>query len=233
MKAAVVVFPGSNCDRDVKVALARSMGSEPIMVWHGNVDFPRVDLIVLPGGFSYGDYLRAGAMAAHAPVMREVVRRAEQGVALLGICNGFQILTETGLLPGVLMRNAGLKFLGKDVWVRIEATDTAFTAGYATGQVVRIPIAHNEGNYFADVETLERLEGDGLVAMRYCASDRGADQGIQPQRVGTQHRRTVQSTTDRAGHDAPSRTPRRRGAWGTDGRALFDGVVAGLTGSAR
>ena len=233
MKAAVVVFPGSNCDRDVKVALARSMGSEPIMVWHGNVDFPRVDLIVLPGGFSYGDYLRAGAMAAHAPVMREVVRRAEQGVALLGICNGFQILTETGLLPGVLMRNAGLKFLGKDVWVRIEATDTAFTAGYATGQVVRIPIAHNEGNYFADVETLERLEGDGLVAMRYCASDGAPTKASNPNG----------SARNIAGLFNQQRTvlgmmphPERladEALGGTDGRALFDGVVAALTGSAR
>ena len=168
MNAAVIVFPGSNCDRDVKVALAQSMGRDPLMVWHGDADFPKVDLIVLPGGFSYGDYLRSGAMAARSPVMREVVARARKGVPVLGICNGFQVLTETELLPGVLMRNAGLKFICRDVWLKVENAKSAFTGGYAPNQVVRFPVAHHDGNYFADAETLKKIEGEGRVAFRYC-----------------------------------------------------------------
>ena len=168
MNAAVIVFPGSNCDRDVKVALANSMGREPLMVWHRDSDFAKVDLIVLPGGFSYGDYLRSGAMAARSPVMREVIRRANQGVHVLGICNGFQVLTETGLLPGALMRNAGLKFICRDVYLKVETSDSAFTGGYAKGQVVRFPVAHHDGSYFADAETLKRIEGEGRIALRYC-----------------------------------------------------------------
>jgi phosphoribosylformylglycinamidine synthase len=169
MNAAVIVFPGSNCDRDVEVALHASMGRPPLRVWHRDVDFPKVDLIVVPGGFSYGDYLRSGAMAAHSPIMREVVRRARTGTPTLGICNGFQILTEAELLPGVLMRNVGLKFICRDVWLRVETSESVFTAGYRAGAVVRFPIAHNEGNYFADTETLDRLEQDGRVAFRYCS----------------------------------------------------------------
>ncbi len=168
MNAAVIVFPGSNCDRDVQVALAQSMGREPAMVWHRESDFPKVDLIVLPGGFSYGDYLRSGAMAARSPVMREVIRRAGRGVPVLGICNGFQVLTEAGLLPGALMRNAGLKFICRDVWLKVETADNVFTGGYAKGAVVRFPVAHADGNYFADHETLKRVEGEGRVAFRYC-----------------------------------------------------------------
>lgn len=168
MNAAVIVFPGSNCDRDVKVALARSMGREPLMVWHRDADFSKVDLIVLPGGFSYGDYLRSGAMAARSPVMREVVARANRGVPVLGICNGFQILTETGLLPGALMRNAGLKFICRDVYLKVETSDNAFTGGYAKGQIVRFPVAHHDGNYFTDAETMKRIEGEGRIALRYC-----------------------------------------------------------------
>ncbi|MBM3580593.1 MAG: phosphoribosylformylglycinamidine synthase subunit PurQ [Alphaproteobacteria bacterium] len=172
MRAAVIVFPGSNCDRDVQVALAQSMGREPAMVWHRETELPRVDLIVLPGGFSYGDYLRSGAMAARSPVMREVIARAEKGVPVLGICNGFQVLTETGLLPGALMRNAGLKFICRDVWLKVETADSVFTGGYARDQVIRIPVAHADGNYFADAETLKRLEAEGRIAFRYC-DDRG------------------------------------------------------------
>jgi phosphoribosylformylglycinamidine synthase len=169
MNAAVIVFPGSNCDRDVEVALEASIGRPPLRVWHRDADFPKVDLIVVPGGFSYGDYLRSGAMAAQSPVMREVVRRARAGTPTLGICNGFQILTEAGLLPGVLMRNVGLKFICRDVWLRVETADSVFTAGYRKGAVVRFPIAHNEGNYFADKATLDRLEQEGRVAFRYCS----------------------------------------------------------------
>jgi phosphoribosylformylglycinamidine synthase I len=168
MKAAVIVFPGSNCDRDAAVALEAATGKPPAMVWHGDAELPKADLIVLPGGFSYGDYLRSGAMAAHSPVMREVVKRAHAGTPVLGICNGFQVLTEARLLPGVLMRNTSLKFICKDVHLRVERADTLFTSGYAKGQVVRFPIAHKDGSYFADDETLQRLEDEGRVAFRYC-----------------------------------------------------------------
>ncbi len=168
MKASVIVFPGSNCDRDAAVALEAATGQAPAMVWHGDSEIPASDLIVLPGGFSYGDYLRSGAMAAHSPVMREVVTRARAGTPVLGICNGFQVLTEAGLLPGVLMRNATLKFICRDVLLRVERNDTLFTRRYGRGEVVRFPIAHKDGSYFADEATLDRLEGEGLVAFRYC-----------------------------------------------------------------
>jgi phosphoribosylformylglycinamidine synthase subunit PurQ / glutaminase len=168
MKASVIVFPGSNCDRDAAVALEAATGRVPAMVWHGDSELPASDLIVLPGGFSYGDYLRSGAMAAHSPVMREVVARARKGTPVLGICNGFQVLTEAGLLPGVLMRNATLKFICRDVYLRVERDDTAYSRRYVKGEVVRFPIAHKDGSYFADEATLDRLEGEGRVAFRYC-----------------------------------------------------------------
>ncbi|ODR97102.1 phosphoribosylformylglycinamidine synthase [Methyloceanibacter superfactus] len=164
MKASVIVFPGSNCDRDAAVALEAALGKAPTMVWHGDAELPQSDLIVLPGGFSYGDYLRSGAMAAHSPVMREVVARAKAGTPVLGICNGFQVLTESGLLPGVLMRNASLRFICKDVMLKVERNDTLFARHYAEGEVVRIPIAHKDGAYFADEDTLDRLEGENRVA---------------------------------------------------------------------
>ena len=168
MKASVIVFPGSNCDRDAAVALEAATGRPPAMVWHGDSVLPKSDLIVLPGGFSYGDYLRSGAMAAHSPVMREVAERARAGTPVLGICNGFQVLTEAGLLPGVLMRNSTLKFVCKDVHLRVERNDSIYTRHYQPGAVVRFPIAHKDGSYFADDETLVRLEGEGRVAFRYC-----------------------------------------------------------------
>jgi phosphoribosylformylglycinamidine synthase len=168
MKSAVIVFPGSNCDRDIQVALARITGTAPVMVWHRETDLPQVDLIAVPGGFSYGDYLRSGAMAAHSPAMTEVRKRAAAGVAVLGVCNGFQILTEAGLLPGVLMRNASLRFICRDVYLRVEDSRAPFTTHYHAGQVIRIPIAHADGNFFADAETLKRIEGGGQVAFRYC-----------------------------------------------------------------
>jgi phosphoribosylformylglycinamidine synthase I len=168
MKASVIVFPGSNCDRDAAVALQAATGRAPAMVWHGDAELPNSDLIVLPGGFSYGDYLRSGAMAAHSPVMREVVKRAKAGTPVLGICNGFQVLTEAGLLPGVLMRNATLRFICKDVHLRVERSDSIYTHHYAQGEAVRFPIAHKDGSYFADEDTLDRLEGENLVAFRYC-----------------------------------------------------------------
>ena len=168
MKSAVIVFPGSNCDRDMQVALFRITETEPIMVWHRDTEMPDVDLIAVPGGFSYGDYLRSGAIAANSPIMHEVKTRAGKGVLVLGVCNGFQVLTETSLLPGALMRNAGLKYVCKDVFLKVEEDDTPFTKAYDKGQVIRIPIAHHDGNYYADDDTLNRLEGEGRIAFRYC-----------------------------------------------------------------
>jgi phosphoribosylformylglycinamidine synthase subunit PurQ / glutaminase len=167
VKAAVIVFPGSNCDRDVAVALRDAIGRPPLMIWHRESVLPKLDLIVVPGGFSYGDYLRCGAMAAHSPIMREVTEQAKKGLLVLGICNGFQVLVETGLLPGALMRNASLKFVCKDVDLKVENAKSPFTKGYKVGQTIRIPIAHGEGNYFADGETIKRLEGENRVAFRY------------------------------------------------------------------
>ena len=180
MKASVIVFPGSNCDRDAAVALEAATGRAPAMVWHGDSEIPASDLIVLPGGFSYGDYLRSGAMAAHSPVMREVIKRAKDGASVLGICNGFQVLTEAGLLPGVLMRNATLKFICKDVHLKVERTDTPYTRQYRKGEVVRFPIAHKDGCYFADKNTLDRLEGEGRVAFRYCDETGAVSEAANP-----------------------------------------------------
>ncbi len=171
MKAALIQFPGSNRERDMVLALEAALGAPPVMVWHADRDLPKVDLIVLPGGFSHGDYLRAGAMAARSPVIEALKRKALEGVLVLGVCNGFQILTEAGLLPGALMRNRGLNFICKDVHLKAERTDTAFARNFDDGQVLRVPVAHHDGNYFADKETLTMLEGEGRVAFRYCAPD--------------------------------------------------------------
>jgi phosphoribosylformylglycinamidine synthase subunit PurQ / glutaminase len=167
MNASVIVFPGSNCDRDVKVALEKVTGAPVSLVWHGDAAVPASDLIVLPGGFAYGDYLRTGAMAAHSPIMRDVVAKAKAGTPVLGICNGFQVLCEAGLLPGVLMRNASLRFVCRDVHLRVEQTDTPFTSSYDKDEVIRIPVAHGEGNYFADPATLDALEAEDRVVFRY------------------------------------------------------------------
>jgi len=167
MKAAVVVFPGSNRDQDMIAALTKIGGAAPALVWHKETSVPDVDLIVLPGGFSYGDYLRSGAIAARAPVMAAVRQAAARGVKVLGVCNGFQILTEAGLLPGVLMRNASLRFVCREVKLAVANAGTAFTRGYREGQLIRCPVAHADGNYFADPETLARIEGNGQVAFRY------------------------------------------------------------------
>jgi len=171
MKAAVVVFPGSNREHDIVDAIERSSGSKPVLAWHGDADLPKVDLIVLPGGFSYGDYLRTGAMAAHSPIMREVKARADKGVPVLGVCNGFQILCESDLLPGILLRNIGLNFICKNVDLKVESSDTLFTRRYKAGEVLSVPVAHGEGNYFADPNTLDTLEGEGRVAFRYCTAE--------------------------------------------------------------
>jgi phosphoribosylformylglycinamidine synthase len=167
MKAAVVTFPGSNRDHDMLVALEKVTGQRPASVWYTETELPPLDLVVLPGGFSYGDYLRSGAIAARAPVMRAVADHAARGGLVLGVCNGFQILCEAGLLPGVLMRNAGLKFICRDVHLRVETTDTPFTRRYASRQVIRTPVAHGDGNYRCDDETLARLKGENRVAFHY------------------------------------------------------------------
>jgi phosphoribosylformylglycinamidine synthase I len=167
MKAAVVVFPGLNRDRDMIAALTKIGGVAPAIVWHQDAELPKVDLIVIPGGFSYGDYLRAGAIAARSPLMQTIRERAEQGVKVLGVCNGFQILTEAQLLPGVLMRNASLKFVCREIKLSVTNAGTEFTRGYTEGQVIRCPVAHHDGNYFADTETLAAVEGNGQVAFRY------------------------------------------------------------------
>lgn len=174
MKACVIVFPASNCDRDMKVALEASIGSSVDMVWHRDTQLEGYDLVAVPGGFSYGDYLRCGAMAARSPIMAEVVKHAERGGHVLGVCNGFQVLCEAGLLPGVLMRNAHLKFICKDVELKVERADTAFTGGYTAGDVITYPVAHHDGNYFTDAETLARIEGEGQVAFRYVKNPNGS-----------------------------------------------------------
>ncbi len=171
MKAAVVVFPGSNREHDIVDAIERSSGQKAQLVWHSERDLPKVDLIVLPGGFSYGDYLRTGAIAAHSPIMSEVKKRAGQGVPVLGVCNGFQILCESGLLPGVLLTNASLKFICRNVGLKVEHSDSLFTRRYNAGDVLSVPVAHGMGNYFADPKTLDTLEGEGRVAFRYCTAE--------------------------------------------------------------
>ena len=180
MRAAVIVFPGSNCDRDVFVTLQKTPGVEPFMVWHKQADFEKADLMVLPGGFSFGDYLRCGAMAARSPVMKEVVKRARAGVPTIGICNGFQVLCESGLLPGVLMRNANLQFVCRDVHLRVENSQTVFTSRYEGGQVIRIPVAHHDGNYVIDGDGMKRLEERGQIAFRYVSPAGAVEPGANP-----------------------------------------------------
>ena len=180
MRSAVIVFPGSNRERDAIAALAQISGRAPETVWHRDTSLPNVDLIVIPGGFSYGDYLRTGAIAAHSPIMAEVKRAAARGVHVLGICNGFQILTEAGLLPGVLLRNAALKFVCRDVGLKVETSNSAFTRAYNAGQVLRVPVAHGDGNYVADDDTVKRLEDEDRIAFRYAAVNGEASERVNP-----------------------------------------------------
>ncbi|MDB5715256.1 MAG: purQ [Sphingomonadales bacterium] len=220
MKSAVIVFPGSNCDRDLATALRDITGETPAMVWHGDSTLPDgLDLIAVPGGFSYGDYLRSGAMAARSPVMRAVVDAAGQGRAVLGVCNGFQVLTEAGLLPGALMRNAGIRFVCRDVMLTVANAQTAFTSGYTADERITVPVAHHDGNYFADDETLDRLEGEGRVALRYAEPVNGSA-------------RDIAGIVNDAGNvlgmmPHPERVV--EGAHGgTDGRRMFEGLMAAL-----
>jgi phosphoribosylformylglycinamidine synthase subunit PurQ / glutaminase len=220
VKSAVIVFPGSNCDRDIAVALRDVTGSAPDMIWHRDTALPEgIDLVAVPGGFSYGDYLRSGAMAARSPVMRAVGEAAERGVAVLGICNGFQILTEAGLLPGALMRNAGIRFVGRDVPLSIENSQSLFTSHYAAGERVTFPVAHHDGNYQADEATLDRLEGEGRVVLRYAEDVNGSARRIAGIVNEAGNVMGLMPHPERAVEPAHCHT---------DGRRLFEGLVEAL-----
>jgi len=222
--AAVITFPGSNCDRDMAVALEAVTGTPPQRVWHGDADLPAgLDFIALPGGFSYGDYLRAGAMAAKSPIMNAVIAAAERGVPVLGVCNGFQVLCESGLLPGVLMRNAGQRFVCRTVELAVENTRSPFTRGFATGETIRVPIAHHDGNYFADENTLNTLESEDRVAFRYTAACNGSQRDIAGVLSANGRVLGMMPHPERAmapaAHDSLG---------GADGRRLFENVVQSL-----
>jgi len=229
MQAAIVIFPGSNREHDVIAALRRCNGKAPLTVWHGDASLPAADLIVIPGGFAYGDYLRCGAMAAHSPIMRAVKARAAEGVPVLGICNGFQVLTEAGMLPGALLANKTLRFHCKDVDLRVETSDSIFTCGYRAGAVIRVPVAHHDGNYFADEATLDRLEGEGRIAFRYCEADGGVteagnDNGSARNIAGVlDARRRVLGLMP---HPEDATDPL---LGSTDGSAFFTGLVEALS----
>ncbi len=233
MKSAVLLFPGINREHDMARALRLVSGREPAMVWHADTVLPAgTDLVVVPGGFSYGDYLRCGAIAARAPVMDAVRAFAAKGGLVLGICNGFQILCEAGLLPGVLMRNAGLKFICRDVYVRVERSDTPFTRGYNAGQVIRVPVAHGEGNFIAAADTIARLEGEGQVLFRYAAPDgaltpssniNGATHAIAG--IVNHNGNVLGMMPHPENHVEPA-------MGSTDGRGLFAGLVAHLSDAA-
>lgn len=225
MKASVIVFPGSNCDRDVKVAF-EAVGADVSMVWHDGHDLPESDIVVVPGGFSYGDYLRCGAMAAHSPVMREVKAHAEKGGYVLGICNGFQILTESGLLPGTLMQNSSLKFICKDVHLKVENTGGAFTSGYEKDSTIRIPIAHHEGNFFATQDALKAIEDNGQVAFRYADAAGAVNDNANPN--GSLN--NIAGIYNKQGN-VLGLMPHPERLWepglgGTDGRVMFDSLLA-------
>lgn len=223
-RAAVITFPGSNCDRDLAVALAAVSGQPTLRVWHDDADLPeRLDLIALPGGFSYGDYLRSGAMAATSPIMRAVAAAADRGVPVLGICNGFQVLTEARLLPGALLRNAGQRFVCRTVPLTVENNASLFTAGYDAGETIRIPVAHHDGNYFADSATLDRLEGEGRVAFRYAEAVNGSARDIAG--VLSANGRVLGMMP----HPERAIDPAAQAALGgADGRRLFESVLSSL-----
>ena len=218
MKSAVIVFPGSNCDRDLAVAFRNIGGEAPIMVWHQETELPDgLDVIGVPGGFSYGDYLRSGAMAARSPIMRAVIDAAAQGRTVMGICNGFQVLTEAGLLPGALMRNAGIKFVGRDVALTVSNSQTAFTARYDPEERVTFPVAHHDGNYFADDATLDRLEGEGRVVFRYAEVVNGSARGIAG---------IINDTGNVLGMMPHPERMIEPAHGGKDGRRMFEGLLA-------
>lgn len=220
MKTAVVVFPGSNCDRDLAVALELVTGVKPAMLWHDDAELPQgLDLIALPGGFSHGDYLRSGAIAARSAIMRAVTAAAGRGTPVLGICNGFQVLTEAGLLPGALMRNAGLDFVCRDVKLEVVTADTAFTRGYSPGEAITVPVAHHDGNFQADADTLDRIEQQGQVAFRYAEEVNGSARSI------------AGILNDRGNVLGMMPHPERvveKAHGNTDGRRLFEGLLGVL-----
>jgi len=219
-RSAVITFPGSNCDRDMAVALEKVSGTAPERVWHGQADLPeKLDFIALPGGFSYGDYLRSGAMAARSPIMRAVIDAANAGVPVLGVCNGFQVLTESGLLPGALMRNAAIRFVCRDAQLVVENAGSRFTSRYTSGQAITIPVAHHDGNYFADDETLDRLENEGQVAFRYAENVNGSARAIAGVLNAAGNVLGMMPHPERAIETAHGCD---------DGRALFESVIAGL-----
>jgi phosphoribosylformylglycinamidine synthase len=217
MRSAVIVFPGSNCDRDMAVGIREVSGADPLMIWHRETEFPdRLDLIAVPGGFSYGDYLRSGAMAARSPVMRAVAEAAERGVPVLGVCNGFQILTEAGLLPGALMRNSTISFVCRDVSLKVENAGSLFTRLYRPDEEIVIPVAHHDGNYTADEATLDRLEGEGRVAFRYAHEINGSARDIAGIVNARGNVLGMMPHPERAVEPAHGRT---------DGRRLFEGLL--------
>jgi len=229
MKAAVLVFPGSNREGDVAQAIELVTGRRPQMIWHGDGDFEKTDLIVLPGGFSYGDYLRCGAMAAQSPVMAEVKKRAAQGVPVLAICNGFQIAAEAGLVPGVLMRNEKLKFVCGDVYLKVETSQSLFTNRYQMGQVIKVPVAHAEGNYFADADTLKRLEDRGQIAFRYCSADGTVDGTGNPNGSINNIAGVFNETKTVMGLMPHPENAVEPLFGGSDGKGLFEGLVEALS----
>lgn len=218
MKSAVVLLPGLNRDRDMIAALTKISGKAPETVWQTDTEIPDVDLIVIPGGFSYGDYLRCGAIAARMPVMQAIAKKAEKGVMVMGVCNGFQILLEAGLLPGALMRNASLKFVCREVKLEVSNANTAFTRGYAPGQIIRCPVAHHDGNFFADEETLKRIEGEGQVAFRYA-------EGTNPNGSINDIAGIISERGNVLGLMPHPENLIESAHGGSDGRALFTGVL--------
>ncbi len=221
MKSAVLVFPGSNCDRDLAVAIEAVTGRAPAMVWHRESELPQgTDFIAIPGGFSYGDYLRSGAMAARSPIMQAVADAAGKGVPVLGVCNGFQVLTEAGLLPGALMRNAGLHFVCRSVGLKVENSQSIFTSGYAADEEISVPVAHHDGNFQADPETLDRLEGEGRVAFRYTGEVNGSARSI----AGILN--TAGNVLGMMPHPERALEPAHGN---TDGRRLFEGLLEAVS----
>ena len=216
MKAGVIVFPGSNCDRDMAVAL-KNAGAAVQMIWHKDADLPQgLDIVAIPGGFSFGDYLRCGAIAAQSPICRAVVAHADRGGFVLGVCNGFQVLTETGILPGALLRNENLKYICRTVGLTVETTDSAFTQGYKQGDTLQVPIAHHDGNYFADTDTLARLRGDDRVAFTYSDNPNGSVADIAGVLSANRRVLGMMPHPERAAETAHG---------GTDGAAMFRGLA--------
>jgi phosphoribosylformylglycinamidine synthase subunit PurQ / glutaminase len=228
MKAAVIVFPGSNCDRDIATVLHRITGNPVPMIWHRDTVLPKVDLVVLPGGFSYGDYLRSGAMAALSPIMRSVKAEAERGLAVLGICNGFQILTESGLLPGALIRNRGLKFINRLITTKVETSQSIFTNKYAAGALVRMPIANSDGCYYADDATLDRLEAGGQIAFRYCDAEGAVTEAGNPNGSLRNIAGLFNKTKTVLGYMPHPERVCEALLGGTDGLPLFESLVGAL-----